>query len=157
MKFYIVAAVTIKCVVRGQLCRRAGETFINSIRNITLDWLQMEWQHHKEWISNKIRVYHPDIANRVLGREVNGAEVLTISCTGKKVMTLLKIVSQVPTISLKIHERKKEIYITLSQKEAFSNNLLKSSPMPTIHFWNMQWWKWFHPLNNKGTEKYLEK
>lgn len=36
MKFYIVAVVTIKCTVKGQLCRRAGETFIDCIRNITL-------------------------------------------------------------------------------------------------------------------------
>lgn len=36
MKFYIVAAVAIKHTVRGQLCRRAGETFINCIRNTTL-------------------------------------------------------------------------------------------------------------------------
>lgn len=36
MKFYVVAAVTIKYTVRGQLCIRAGETFINCVRKTTL-------------------------------------------------------------------------------------------------------------------------
>lgn len=36
MKFYTVAAVAIRCTVRGYLCRRAGETFIDCIRNISL-------------------------------------------------------------------------------------------------------------------------
>lgn len=41
-------------------------------------------------------------------------------------MTLLKTVSQTPTISLQIFERKKEIYAMLSQKKAFLNYLLRS-------------------------------
>lgn len=36
MRFYIVAVVTIKFHVRGQLCRRASETFIDCITNLTL-------------------------------------------------------------------------------------------------------------------------
>lgn len=30
-----------------------------------------------------IRLYQPHIANKVLGREVNGTEALKISCAGK--------------------------------------------------------------------------
>lgn len=36
MKFYTVAAAAIRCTVRGQLCRRVGETFIDCIRNVSL-------------------------------------------------------------------------------------------------------------------------
>lgn len=36
MKFYIVAVVTMKFNVRGQLCRRASETFIDCITNLIL-------------------------------------------------------------------------------------------------------------------------
>jgi len=70
----------------------------------------------------------------------------------------MKTVSQAPTISLKIIEKKKEIYATFSQKQAFSNYLLRSGltssnanntflehePMITVS------------LNNR-IEKYLEK
>lgn len=36
MRFYIVAVVTTKFHVRGQLCRRVSETFIDCITNLTL-------------------------------------------------------------------------------------------------------------------------